>query len=160
MKKLRPLPPLPMGVCSSSSQLRTRFNEPPIECVSQSSPAPHPPHGKHCTNAGYDAPGRHPAKAPGPGGQVCARKASPSYPPLCEVTSFPWSGGCVRASLRCMKLRPHGPQAPPPREDDLQKGQIIPLLAHPNQPASATSVTSAAQVQPFQESRVRGRARD
>lgn len=34
----------------------------------------------------YSAAGRHPARAPGPGGLLCARRASPLYPPLCVVT--------------------------------------------------------------------------
>lgn len=35
MKKLRPLPPLPSGVYSSSSQLRTRQGAAVVQCVSR-----------------------------------------------------------------------------------------------------------------------------
>jgi hypothetical protein len=67
----------------------------------------------------YSAAVRHPAKAPGPGGLLCARRASPLYPPLCVVTSFPVSGGCVRCcSPPPQVLRPQGPQAPPTPEHE------------------------------------------
>lgn len=72
----------------------------------------------------YSAAGRHPAKAPGPGDLLCARKASPLYPPLCVVTSFPASGGCVRCcSPPPQVLRPQGPQAPPPLRHESRHGQ-------------------------------------
>ncbi len=67
----------------------------------------------------YSAAVRHPAKAPGPGGLLCARRASPLYPPLCVVTSFPVSGGYVRCcSPPPQMLRPQGPQAPPTPEHE------------------------------------------
>jgi hypothetical protein len=74
----------------------------------------------------YSAAGRHPAKAPGPGGLLCARRASPLYPPLCVVTSFPVSGGCVlphAGSHPPQVLRPQGPQAPPPLKHESRHGQ-------------------------------------
>ena len=51
----------------------------------------------------------------GPGGLVCARKASPYYTPLCVVTSFPVRVGYVRPPPHSAAswLRPHGRQAPP-----------------------------------------------
>lgn len=72
----------------------------------------------------YSAAGRHPARAPGPGGLLCARRASPLYPPLCVVTSFPVSGGCVRCCSHAPQvLRPQGPQAPPPLRHESRHGQ-------------------------------------
>lgn len=109
MKKLRPLPPLPMGECSSSSQLRTR-NEPPIQCASRSSSAPHPPDGKHCTMRGI----AHEATTQqswGPDGLMSARKASPLYPTLCKVTSFPEMAATFVPHSAAVKLRPHGRHA-------------------------------------------------
>ncbi len=57
--------------------------------------------------------GRHPARAPGPGVLLCARRASPHYTPLYEVTSLPESGGDVRppphfAAWRAQAARPSG----------------------------------------------------